>query len=679
MVKQVSKIRGRSLAELEERCWQTANSFAERARISPQVRLPSGSDLRRHFSLGLNQSDEEIFERFSGREHSGFYASFNDVDKTFDVLRNRFPSECSEIIVQADRIGNGVFDLLGQKDLYFKTKVPNWHFDPISGKTLPKKHWSSAYFKDSSQIGDKKLIWELNRHQYFTFLGQAYGLTRDEKYAEVFVSHLSNWFEENPPKIGVNWLSSLELAFRSISWIWSFYFFKGSSAFTPDIFVQMLKYLYVHGRHMETYHSTYFSPNTHLTGEALGLYLLGSFLPECELAKRWKEKGYRVLLDALDFQVRPDGGYCEQSSHYHRYTTDFYANLLILRRLDNQRGETKHEKKLEQLLEFLMYITQPNGETPLFGDDDGGRLYFLDRRPVSDFRPTLALGAALLGRGDLKSVAGDAGPELLWLLGPEGLNDFEKVEPVEPKEKTVGFESSGFFVSRSSWKPDANYILIDCGPHGFLNGGHAHADSLAFIFTHGGQPIFVDSGTFTYAQNTDLRLELRLSSSHNCLDVNAMSSSVPDGPFSWKSIADSKVLEWCYDGETTHFRGSHDGFLRAGIRYERGISIESSGRVTICDSILTEAHYLYSLNFIVSPHLDAALNKTSLRVFETARQAKTILSLRSDVVGENIDSPGSWSVEDCLVSPGYGKKVKAKKVVFSVSAKGDVRISTVLC
>ena len=54
----------------------------------------------------------------------------------------------------------------------------------------------------------------------------------------------------------------------------------------PHLFTQILKYLYLHGRHLETYLSTYFSPNTHLTGEALGLYYLGTVFPEFSDAER---------------------------------------------------------------------------------------------------------------------------------------------------------------------------------------------------------------------------------------------------------------------------------------------------------------------------------------------------------------------------------------------------------
>ena len=102
--------------------------------------------------------------------------------------------------------------------------------------------------------------------------------------------------EQNPPKIGINWASSLEVSFRSISWLWALHFFKDSAALTPAVFLRALKFLYLQARHIETFLSTYFSPNTHLTGEALGLFYLGVMFPEFKEAKRWRETGREILL-----------------------------------------------------------------------------------------------------------------------------------------------------------------------------------------------------------------------------------------------------------------------------------------------------------------------------------------------------------------------------------------------
>src|SRR5205085_3460999 len=120
----------------------------------------------------------------------------------------------------------------------------------------------------------------------------------------------------NPPKLGINWASSLEVAFRAISWLWALHFFRDAAALTPPLYLRLLKSLYAHARHVETYLSTYFSPNTHLTGEALGLYYTGTLLPEFKRAAHWRKLGARILLAQLARHVKPDGVYLEHSTYY---------------------------------------------------------------------------------------------------------------------------------------------------------------------------------------------------------------------------------------------------------------------------------------------------------------------------------------------------------------------------
>ena len=111
-----------------------------------------------------------------------------------------------------------------------------------------------------------------------------------------------------------------------------------------------------------------------MTGEALGLFYLGTLLPEFKESSRWQNKGLKILLGQLPRHVQPDGVYFEQSSYYHRYTTDFYLHLRLLLAANQKPIPPELDQKLQLLLDHLMYITRPDGTTPLFGDDDGGRL-----------------------------------------------------------------------------------------------------------------------------------------------------------------------------------------------------------------------------------------------------------------------------------------------------------------
>src|SRR4029079_7965737 len=85
--------------------------------------------------------------------------------------------------------------------------------------------------------------------------------------------------------------------------------------------------------HVERNLSRYFSPNTHLLGEALALYVTGCALPALRRSAARQHVGRRVLLDEIQRQIADDGGHCERSTHYHRYALDFYLLALAIARI----------------------------------------------------------------------------------------------------------------------------------------------------------------------------------------------------------------------------------------------------------------------------------------------------------------------------------------------------------
>ena len=243
--------------EISVRVAQQVAILSERGGWSKQASLPS---------------DEQLLKLMQTRVEPRFFASFAAKVETISEFRRRWPDAEKEIVNNANRISEGTFDLLGLRDLNLGKDI-DWHLEPTSGKRTPLRHWSQLNYLDAQLAGDKKITWELNRQQYFTTLGRAYWLTGNERYAEVFVSHLTSWMDHNPPKLGINWASSLEIAFRSISWLWALQFFKESPALTEAVVVRMLKFLYLNALHLETFLSTYFSPNTHLTGRSARPFL----------------------------------------------------------------------------------------------------------------------------------------------------------------------------------------------------------------------------------------------------------------------------------------------------------------------------------------------------------------------------------------------------------------------
>jgi hypothetical protein len=646
---------------------QKLSAFAERRGLSSLNSLPSDKILK---------IDPETFlAHFRSRAQPNFFPGFDEEPKTVAALRDHWSRTQSHFLRRCDEIIDGKVDLLGLKGLDFGNPV-DWNLEPVSGKHSPLVHWSRVEELDAAESGDKKIVWELNRHQHFISLGQAYWLTNDERYANAFASQLSSWIEQNPPKLGINWISSLELAFRSISWIWSLYFFRQSTALTPQLFWKALQVLYLNARHIENYLSTYFSPNTHLTGEALGLYYLGTIFPEFSDASRWRATGRKILLEQLPLHVKGDGVYFEQSSYYHRYTTDFYLHFRLLAALNNDPLPDVVDDKLQRLLDHLMYITRPDGTMPLFGDDDGGRLIIFDSAErQNDCRSTLAAAAVVFDRADYKFVANGAAREILWLSGPDGLDKFEAMKPIEPRQQSVAFTEGGYYVMRDGWTLEANYLLFDCGPHGVFNCGHAHADALAFDLAANGRTLLVDPGTFSYTGSSEARDWFRSSAAHNTLTLNGESSSVPAGAFSWSSVAKIECTSWLSRDRFDFVSGRHDGYQRLATpaTHKRSILFIKTDYWVVLDEVQSNGDHIADLRF----HFDAGANP----LIEATNGPAVVLAETNEERGLQVTvfgAEGRWRREEGWVSHCYGSRERTRLYAYSAQTAGDQRFVTFL-
>jgi hypothetical protein len=324
--------------------------------------------------------------------------------ETIACLRANVPADEARVQNAARRIISGELPVLGHGWMEVGAP-PRWNHEPLAALSTPLAHWSRINYLDRSVAGDHKVLWEFNRHQHLITLAQAWQYSREPELLATIQLHLESWLRDNPPSRGANWASSLEVAYRSISWCWTFRLLSGvpstAELLSPPFADELLASIHAHGRHVSRYLSTWFSPNTHLTGEALGLLYLGTCFPALADAEKWRRLGIEILESEVQKQVHTDGVYFEQATQYHRYTTEIYLHYVLIAR---SRGESVSEgvmTALHRLFDVLLALSRADGSMALLGDDDGGRLLQLDDRPPHDLRSLLACGAVVLEREDL--------------------------------------------------------------------------------------------------------------------------------------------------------------------------------------------------------------------------------------------------------------------------------------
>jgi len=661
--------------ELAARGRQAAWTLLERFGVAGGAHAPR----RMAFDRGSGRTRRVPVAGFpeAGRERF-FPGAFDAASASF--LRGRMPWATGRVLAAAESACAGRFDLLGYQGLRFGDPI-DWHLDPVSGRRSPLVHWSRLDPLDASRAGDSKVVWELNRHQWMLALGQAYRLTGEERFAEAFARQVENWMETNPPQKGINWASSLEVALRLISWIWTMALVASSRALTPGLRLRLAGCIGAHARHIERHLSHYFSPNTHLTGEALGLFYAGVVFPALPGAARWRALGERLLAEQSERQILPDGVHFELSTCYQRYSAEIDLHFMILAQRQGVAVPEAMRARLGRMVDFLLAVRRPDGSVPSIGDDDGGALLPLVRRAPGDFRGLFALAAAFLGRTDFAWAAGGPAPEVLWLLGSQGLQSLEALDAAPPaRAPSRLFPAGGYAVMRSGWERTAHHAIVDAGPLGCpVSGGHGHADLLSVQCSAFGEPFLVDPGTGVYVADRAWRDHFRGSAAHSTVEVDGLAQAVPDGPFRWRNRPAARLRRFHSTERFDLLDADHRAYGRLPdpVLHRRRVIFVRPRYWVLVDDLEGAAEHRVDLRFQFAPlpvGIDDDLwarargaSGAGLLVRAFARVPLSACLLR----GESAPLQG-W------VSPGYGGVIPAPLLVYGARARLPLRVVTLL-
>jgi hypothetical protein len=470
----------------------------------------------------------------------------------------------AEILALAEKILAHRFPLLGV-EIETGPRI-DWRRDYLAGIETRPVYFRRVPYLDRARAGDHKIIWELNRHQHLVVLAQALLLSGDKRFDTELQTQFESWESDNPLQRGINWASALEIAFRVLSWIWVYHLIGAGwdAAFRR----RFLLSLYRHGCHLTRNLSIYFSPNTHLLGEAVALHALGVLFPAFPRAAQWASLGASLVREQMRAQVRDDGSHFEQSTYYQIYAVDFFLLHDVLAPQPEQ-----FRRKLGAMAEYLHALHTSALTIPFLGDDDGGRL-FHPYGPRNRFgAATLAACAARLGRPGLR-LAGDlSGPEAAWWLP----------DPPAPAMRSDGGASSRLFRQAGIAVLSAgdSRIVVDAGPFGAGNGGHSHSDTLSVVAFCAGRELLIDPGTYSYTDRV-WRDRFRGSAAHNTVRLDSRDQAVPSGPFSWQDHPNVEILAW----EPGERSDALDAACRyGGFRHSRRIRFHKPDRLWILDEL----------------------------------------------------------------------------------------------
>jgi len=429
-------------------------------------------------------------------------------------------------------------------------------------------------------------------------------------FDECHESLILRWIEENPPLRGIGW-DPYPLSLRIVNWIkWIIRTNNHDSTIISSLWLQTV----VLEQTLE-----YHLYGNHLLANAKALFFAGSFFQDTK-ANTWVRLANDIFANQIPEQILADGAHFELSPMYHLIVLEDLLDLINLARVYNTKLTPEIFPAAERMLGWLEKMIHPDQQIAFFND--------------SCFQQS-------------------ATPQQIYAYA-----------------STLGITKTGSSLATSGYfrleQKDA-VVIADCAAVGptYLP-GHAHADTLSFELSVGGERIFVNSGISTYAPGPKRDAE-RATKAHNTVEINDENSSEVWASF--RVARRAKVHDVVFKRTREHQQLSawHDGYYRLKARAHHKRTWQLDQQLLIRDEINSvfpcEVKWYYHLH----PAVQVEQQTEQQLEITTNTGRKIIFSIASKAIITLVDSQ---------FYPAFGQAVNNKTIMIALTCNKEWILET---
>lgn len=584
--------------------------------------------------------------------------------------------EANGIIKLADKACDGIYNLLGSGDVVINPI--KWNYDYVSGYSW-KNQYSLSYdqvsLKNNSDIKKPR---ELSRSHHMLHCGIAYKVTGNNKYADFILNQIQNWDENNPLMHSVNWECAMDVAIRAINWITALRLVSDY----PD-FAKMehsfSNLLYKHGwfiyRNLE---KNAYNNHNHYLSDVIGLIYLGLLFKDVDKeANRWFIEGKKELFKEMRYEVLPSGMSYERSTNYNRLVLEIFLNGILLLKNNGEEIPSDIWYRMKSMFHFIMNSIQPNGETPIIGDQDNGRILPFGTESIIDYRYLLSIGALLFKDGLLKHYSSGYNIYCNMMGGIDAKQRFESIMESNALLVSQAYSDIGYYIMRSK----QFYVIFNTSGKSkypeLLGGTHTHSDLLSFELCFRRQPFVCDAGSYVYSSYPQERLKFRSTPMHNTITVDGLSQNKMKETILWdfERNAIPTILDYSFKDDADMIIAEHSGYKRLDnpVVHQRSMRLDKlNDCLEIADSLLCDgniAHlFEYNLHFDPSVSLEKSGDNS---VIAMSNDCKLTFEFTSN---QSFD----LNIYPTEISKSYGVKTPSNRICVTIKSNKLTEIKTTI-
>lgn len=567
------------------------------------------------------------------------YLDAKDIEHISNYCIDNFADEVMETIRIANDVSNNTFKF-------------EWKWD--MERTFIPYTFTKDIIWDKTPNNDEEWIFMLNRHRYWITLGQAYVLTKDEKYTKTFIRQLTHWIKNVRPVEGTEKTTwrTIEAGIRGENWIKAYSYFSNSEYIdeeTTRIFVESLK---EHGEYLYNNYGDARKLSNWGVLESHGLLVIGLFLNDKELSEKYIQESLRRLEEQIYLQVMEDGMHWEQSPMYLNEVLHCYLDTIKLCKRNNIEIPNIILEKTKKLAYANLYMKKPNHKQICQSDSDD-----------TDLRDMLTKATYLFKDGILKFGSyEEIDFESIWSLGYDSIKKYKDIKAKYPEYVSYAFEDSGNYYMRSGWSENDNYMYFHCGT---LGSGHGHADLLHISVFANGEDYLIDPGRYTYIEGNKEREYLKSCKAHNTTIVDDEEFTKLNGSWSYNSVATPIKHPFISKDAYDYLEGSHLGYMSKGIFTNRSVIYIKPDIWVLVDRFYGEGTHKYNQIFQFAKNIEL-------------KNEKTICKGNNGVLTLHHINKLDKHIEKKIVSYHYNQMELQDKLITTLKGDGFTSILTVI-